>query len=130
MNGRKLRVTRTLRVADSLLVTGFAYDRAERADFYLARFKSFLLRCHDVRRSGSAALDMAWVAAGRADGFWEYGLSPWDVAAGWLLVAEAGGKVTDFAGRPWTDPTRLGAQTLASNGGVHREMLEVLRRTR
>ena len=101
MNGRKLRVTRTLRVADSLLVTGFAYDRAERADFYLARFKSFLLRCHDVRRSGSAALDMAWVAAGRADGFWEYGLSPWDVAAGWLLVSEAGGKVMDFGGKPW-----------------------------
>jgi len=130
MNGRRMQVTRTRRVADSLLVTGFAYDRAERADFYLARLKSFLLRCHDVRRSGSAALDLAWVAAGRVDGFWEYGLSPWDVAAGWLLVAEAGGKVTDFAGRPWTDPARLGARTLASNGLVHREMLEVLRRTR
>jgi myo-inositol-1(or 4)-monophosphatase len=130
LNGRRLSVTRTARVADSLLITGFAYDRAERADFYLARFKSFLTRCHDVRRSGSAALDMAWIAAGRADGFWEFGLNPWDVCAGWLLVSEAGGKVTDFSGRPWRDPETLGAQTLATNGRVHAEMLAILRRTR
>jgi len=130
LNGKKIHVSKTRDVSASLLITGFAYDRAERADFYLARFKSFLTLCHDVRRSGSAALDMAWVAAGRADGFWEYGLSPWDVAAGWLLTAEAGGKVTDFAGRPWTDPSRLGVQTLATNGLVHAEMLRILRRTR
>ena len=126
LNGKRLSVTRTRRVADSLLITGFAYDRAERADFYLARFKGFLTRCHDVRRSGSAALDMAWIAAGRADGFWEYGLSPWDVCAGWLLVAEAGGKVSDFSGRPWVDPKTLGARTLATNGRVHREMLKII----
>lgn len=130
LNGRKVRVTKTRRVEDSLLVTGFAYDRAERADFYLARFKSFLIRCHDVRRSGAASLDLAWVAAGRVDGFWEYGLSPWDVAAGWLLVSEAGGKVTDFGGRPWTDPVTLGAQTLASNGLIHKRMLRILKETR
>lgn len=126
LNGRKLRVSATRRLADSLLVTGFPYDRAERADVYLAPFKRFLGECHDVRRSGSAALDMAWIAAGRADGFWEYGLSPWDVAAGWLLVSEAGGKVSDFSGRPWSQPSLLGAQTLATNGLVHEEMRRVL----
>lgn len=130
LNGRRLRVSATKRVADSLLITGFAYDRAERADFYLARFKAFLTRCHDVRRSGSAALDMAWVAAGRADGFWEFSLNPWDVAAGWLLIEEAGGKVTDFDGRRWRDPLTLGARTLASNGRVHTEMLRVLKGVR
>lgn len=130
MNGRRLSVTKTRRVADSLLITGFAYDRAERADYYLARFKSFLIRAHDVRRSGSAALDLAWIAAGRADGFWEFGLNPWDVAAGWLLVLEAGGTVTDFAGRPWKTPADMGARTLATNGRLHAEMLAVLRRTR
>lgn len=130
MNGRRLSVTKTRRVADSLLITGFAYDRAERADYYLARFKSFLIRAHDVRRSGSAALDLAWLAAGRADGFWEFNLNPWDVAAGWLLVTEAGGTVTDFAGRPWKALADMGARTLATNGRLHAEMLAVLRRTR
>ncbi|MBI4372021.1 MAG: inositol monophosphatase [Elusimicrobia bacterium] len=130
LNSRSIRVTKTNHVSDALLITGFAYDRAERADFYLARFKAFMTRCHDVRRSGSAALDLAWVAAGRADGFWEYGLSPWDVAAGWLLVGEAGGKVSDFSGRPWRDVKSLGAETLATNGRVHAGMLAVLRNER
>jgi myo-inositol-1(or 4)-monophosphatase len=130
MNGKRLRVTPTKKVSDSLLITGFAYDRAERADYYLARFKTFMTRCHDVRRSGSAALDLAWIAAGRADGFWEFHLNPWDVAAGWLLVTEAGGTVTDFAGRPWRDAETIGAQTLATNGRVHAEMLALLRRTK
>jgi myo-inositol-1(or 4)-monophosphatase len=130
LNGRRMKVSATRKVADSLLITGFAYDRAERADFYLARFKTFLTRCHDVRRSGSAALDMAWIAAGRADGFWEFHLNPWDVAAGWLLVREAGGKVTDFDGRPWKNPDEIGARTLATNGRVHAEMLSLLRKTR
>jgi len=130
LNGRKVHVTQTRRVADSLLITGFAYDRAERADVYLAPFKSFLTRCHDVRRSGSAALDLAWISAGRADGFWEQGLSPWDVAAGWLLVSEAGGKISDFKGRPWTDPGKFGAETLASNGKIHSEMSRMIRKAR
>jgi myo-inositol-1(or 4)-monophosphatase len=89
-----------------------------------------MIRSHDVRRSGSAALDMAWIAAGRADGFWEYGLNPWDVAAGWLLVTEAGGQVGDFSGRAWRTLRDMGAQTLATNGRVHAEMLEILRKTR
>jgi myo-inositol-1(or 4)-monophosphatase len=77
LNGQRLHVSKTRRVEDSLLVTGFGYDRAERPDFYLSPFKSFLVTCHDIRRSGSAALDMAWIAAGRVDGFWELNLKPW-----------------------------------------------------
>ena len=128
MNGRRLRVSKTARVADSLLITGFPiYGRTESLDLHLARFKAFLQASHGVRRSGSAALDMAWVAACRADGFWESGLSPWDVAAGWLLVMEAGGKVSDYAGRPWKDDPKLGSQTLASNGRLHADMLMILK---
>jgi len=87
-----------------------------------------MTRCHDVRRSGTAALDIAWIAAGRADGFWEFGLSPWDVAAGVLLVKEAGGAVTDFSGKPWAGLDTWGRQTLASNGRVHAEMLKIIKR--
>ena len=130
LNGKRLGVTRTRRITDSLLITGFAYDRAERADYYLARFKKFMKTCHDVRRSGSAALDMAWIAAGRADGFWEYELNPWDVAAGLLLIQEAGGRVTDFNGNEWKDWREMGKRTLASNGLIHRSMLSILQRTR
>lgn len=130
LDGRRLAVSRARRVEESLLITGFPiYGRAESLDRHLERFKAFLTRCHGVRRSGSAALDMAWVAAGRADGFWESGLSPWDVAAGWLLVREAGGTVTDFSGRPWRDPATLGRETLASNGRIHAGLLRVLKST-
>ena len=127
MNGKRIHVSAPRRVADSLLITGFAYDRAERADFYLARFKAFLARSHDVRRSGSAALDMAWIAAGRAEGFWEYKLNPWDVAAGWILIQEAGGTISDFSGRAWRDSATIGSETLATNGRIHGEMLRTLR---
>jgi myo-inositol-1(or 4)-monophosphatase len=130
LNGKRLGVSKTAIITDSLLITGFAYDRAERADYYLARFKAFMKTCHDVRRSGSAALDMAWIAAGRADGFWEYELNPWDVAAGLLLIQEAGGKVTDFNGNDWKDWRDMGKRTLASNGSIHKSMLSILRRTR
>jgi myo-inositol-1(or 4)-monophosphatase len=130
MNGRRLKVSAPARLEDSLLVTGFAYDRGEdeRSRFYVELYRKFMVRCHDVRRSGAASLDLAWIAAGRADGFWESGLSPWDVAAGWLLVEEAGGKVSDFSGRPWTDVQTLGRQTLATNGRVHDAMLGIIRR--
>lgn len=130
LNGNRLSVSTTPLMKDSLLITGFAYDRAERADYYLARFKEFMRHCHDVRRSGSAALDMAWIAAGRADGFWEYELNPWDVAAGSLLIQEAGGTVTDFKGKSWSDWRSMGKRTLASNGLIHKSMLKALRRTK
>jgi myo-inositol-1(or 4)-monophosphatase len=130
LNGKRLRTSTTPLMKDSLLITGFAYDRAERADYYLARFKAFMKNCHDIRRSGSAALDMAWIAAGRADGFWEFELNPWDVAAGFLLIKEAGGKVTDFDGAEWNDWRVMGRRTLASNGKIHSSMLKTLRRIR
>ncbi len=128
LNGKRLGVSTTAIITDSLLITGFAYDRAERADYYLKPFKAFMIKCHDVRRSGSAALDLAWVAAGRADGFWEFELNPWDVAAGRLLIEEAGGKVTDFNGKEWNDWTVMGKRTLATNGKIHASMLSILRK--
>jgi myo-inositol-1(or 4)-monophosphatase len=127
LNGRRIRVSRTSRLHASLLVTGFPYDRAERSRFYVEFYRRFMVRTHDVRRSGSAALDLAWIAAGRADGFWEFNLSPWDVAAGRLLVTEAGGRVTDFSGKAWAGPESYGRQTLATNGRVHAEMLKILK---
>jgi myo-inositol-1(or 4)-monophosphatase len=128
LNGRTLSVSATRRLGESLLITGFPYDRAERSHFYVELFRDLMTRCHDIRRSGSAALDMCWIAAGRADGFWELGLSPWDVAAGLLIVEEAGGRVTDFRGRPWAGLGDYGKQTLATNGKVHAEIAAVLRR--
>jgi myo-inositol-1(or 4)-monophosphatase len=123
LNGRPIRVTRTPTLANSLLVTGFPYDRRERRRYYLTFWEAFMMRTHGVRRTGSAALDLAWVACGRVDAFWEFGLKPWDVAAGALLVDEAGGRVTNM------DGSRLdlaGAQILASNRRVHREMIDTI----
>lgn len=128
LNGKRLSVSTTPIITDSLLITGFAYDRAERPDYYLQPFKAFMTTCHDVRRSGSAALDLAWVAAGRADGFWEFELNPWDVAAGRLLIEEAGGKVTDFNGDDWNDWAVMGKRTVATNGRIHKAMLALLRK--
>jgi len=129
MNGKRLRVSSTRSLEESLLLTGFPYDRADRAAYYLNFYKAFVERCHDVRRSGSAALDMCWVACGRVDAFWEFKLHAWDVAAGMLLVKEAGGAVTDFRGREWIGPVEgFGRQTLASNGKIHAEVLRVIRR--
>jgi myo-inositol-1(or 4)-monophosphatase len=104
-----------------MLATGFPYDRRQFPDV-LARWGRFIHAAQAVRRDGAAALDLAYVACGRFDGFWEAQLSPWDVAAGLLLVTEAGGAVTHFDGQPY----RLGRPDLvASNGAIHRAMLEV-----
>lgn len=128
LNSKRLKVSRVSKLADSLLVTGFPYDRAEKSDFYCSFFKAFLNISHDVRRMGVASLDMCWLAAGRTDGYWEFGLKPWDVAAGSLVVGEAGGLVTDLGGRPWAAVPDYGPRTLVSNGLIHPEMLRVLRR--
>ncbi|MDD4003676.1 MAG: inositol monophosphatase family protein [Elusimicrobiaceae bacterium] len=127
LNGGKIRVTKTAKLKDSLLFTGFPYDRYKRGNFYCGFIEDFLKICHDIRRTGSAALDMSWIAAGRSDGYWEFVLKPWDVAAGRLLVQEAGGKVTDFSGKPWTAIERYGAETLATNGLIHTEMLRIIK---
>jgi myo-inositol-1(or 4)-monophosphatase len=128
INGRRLRVSKTPSLSRSLLVTGFAYDRAERAEFYCGFFAEFMKISHDVRRMGSASLDLCWLAAGRTDGYWEFGLKPWDVAAGKLIAEEAGGRVSDFSGRPWKVDSAMGSQTLATNGSVHAQMLKIIRR--
>lgn len=123
LNGRALQVTTTDRLDASLLASGFPYDRREHADFYLSFFKAFMLRTQGIRRAGSAALDLCWVAAGRVDGFWESKLKSWDTAAGALIVEEAGGRTSDFRGSRF-DP--FSAETLATNGRIHEEMLQVL----
>ena len=128
LNGSRLDVSSVPAVSKALLVTGFAYDRAERAEFYCGFFAEFMKLSHDVRRMGSASLDMCWLAAGRTDGYWEFGLKPWDVAAGKLIVEEAGGKITDFSGKPWAVNGAMGAETLATNGRIHAPMLKIIQR--
>lgn len=126
LNGKPIRVSRENSLATALLATGFPYDRRERRRFYLCFWEEFMTRVHGVRRAGSAALDLANVACGRVDGFWEFGLKPWDVAAGSLLVREAGGRVTNMDGSPLD---LAGARILASNGRIQDEMMQVLRET-
>lgn len=128
LNGRRISVSKTPALSKSLLVTGFAYDRYRKADFYCGFFAEFMTLSHDVRRMGAASLDLCWLAAGRTDGYWEFGLKPWDVAAGKLIVEEAGGKVSDFSGAPWNAAGHMGSETLATNGRVHSAMLRVLKR--
>jgi myo-inositol-1(or 4)-monophosphatase len=123
LNGRPARVSAVSELNRALLCTGFPYDVRERGDF-ARHFHNFIMRAQGVRRDGSAALDLAYVAAGRFEGFWEEGLRPWDVAAGVLLVEEAGGRVTHYDGTPF-DIYR--PPIAASNGHVHDAMLEVLR---
>jgi myo-inositol-1(or 4)-monophosphatase len=124
LNGKPMRVSKAKTLATSLLATGFPYDRRERRRFYLCFWEDMMTRVEGVRRAGSAALDLASVACGRLDGFWEFGLKAWDVAAGSLLVKEAGGTVTNMDGTPLD---LAGAQILATNGKLHREMEQVLR---
>ncbi|MBI4056299.1 MAG: inositol monophosphatase [Elusimicrobia bacterium] len=126
LNGVRYRTSKVSTVEEALLLTGFPYDRAEKSRYYINFYRVFMEKCHDVRRSGSASLDLAWVSCGRGDGFWEFKLNAWDVAAGKLLVEEAGGKVTDFQGKPWERIEKFGAQTLATNGKIHSEMLKLL----
>jgi myo-inositol-1(or 4)-monophosphatase len=123
LNDAPIRVSPLEQLDKALLATGFPYDRRQHADKYLAFFRAFLTRTQGIRRAGSAALDLCYVASGRIDGFWELKLKPWDVAAGALIVAEAGGKVSDFSGNPLSI---FGDETLASNGLVHREMAQII----
>ena len=125
LNGRRISVSSTSRLSRSLLATGFPYDLRESPVNNFDHFRNFAFRTHAVRRCGSAALDLCYVAAGRFDGFWEMKLGPWDLAAGSLMVAEAGGRVTDFEGRPLGLD---GRRVLASNSRIHREMMKILRK--
>lgn len=125
LNGQVLQVKTVADVADSLLVTGFPYDIRTNLDNNLAEYERFSKRSHGVRRLGAAALDLCYVAAGRFDGYWEKGVKSWDVAAGALIVQEAGGKVTNIDGGP--DFMSKPQSVLAANKALHAEMLKVLR---
>ncbi|MBE9075784.1 inositol monophosphatase [Romeria aff. gracilis LEGE 07310] len=118
-NRQPIRVSETDSLADSLLVTGFAYDRRETADNNYAEFCQLTHLTRGVRRGGSAAIDLAYVACGRLDGYWERGLSPWDVAAGVILVQEAGGQVTAYDQSPFDIES---GRILASNGPIHSQL--------
>jgi myo-inositol-1(or 4)-monophosphatase len=124
-NGCAIRVSRETQLDRSLLATGFAYDRRESREDNLEHFGAFLKRARALRRDGSAALDLCYVACGRLDGYWEFKLAPWDVAAGILILEEAGGRVSDARGGP---PDASGRETVASNGPIHDAMLAVLGR--
>jgi myo-inositol-1(or 4)-monophosphatase len=120
-NGKRIHCSKIDAVRNSLLCTGFPnHNRESNPNFHF--YWDFTLRSHGVRRDGSAALDLAYVAMGRFDSFWEFGLNPWDTAAGVVLVEEAGGKITDMQGQPYT---LGGPSILASNGSIHDEMVRV-----
>jgi len=119
LNGKRIAVSRTARLQESLTATGFpSKKRHESPNIHF--YHEFTLRSHGVRRAGSAGLDLAYVACGRLDGFWEFGLNPWDTSAGALLVEEAGGSITHFDGSPFTLDSR---EVLATNGLIHAEMV-------
>ncbi|MBN2321681.1 MAG: inositol monophosphatase [Acidobacteria bacterium] len=123
-NNEPLHVSKTESLNAGLLATGFPYDIRTSEQNNLKNFCAFALRCQGVRRTGSAALDLCYVAAGRIDGFWESKLNPWDCAAGYLLVSEAGGLVTDYIGG---SASIYKAEVVASNGRIHKEMLDVIK---
>jgi len=125
LNNRQVRVSGTTTLADSLIATGFPFRAKDMLDPYLAAFKEVFLEVSGIRRAGSAAIDLAYVAAGRFDGFFELNLSPWDMAAGCLLIAEAGGMVTDFGGG--NDFLSTG-NIVAGNAAIQPAILEMLRK--
>lgn len=123
LNGAPIRVSAVDRLDRALLATGFPYDVRQSPENNLDHWSRLIVRAQAIRRCGSAALDLSYVACGRFDGFWELKLKPWDVAAGGLIVVEAGGRVTDFAGGPF----KLGVPAIAAtNGLIHGPLLEVL----
>ncbi len=124
MNGREIRVSGTNRVRDSLIATGFPYTLFDRLDPFMVSLRHFMQHSHGLRRLGSAATDLAYVASGRFEAFYEYGLNPWDIAAGAFIVRQAGGMVCDFEGR---DDWLFGKTVIASNPSVHGEFLETVK---
>ncbi|QVL54189.1 MAG: inositol monophosphatase [Cyanobium sp. M30B3] len=119
-NGRRLAVSGCRQLADALLATGFAYDRHQRLDNNYAEFAWFTHRTHGVRRAGAAAVDLAFVASGKVDGYWERGLAPWDLAAGLVLVEEAGGVVSGYDGSP---AELASGRVVAAGPGLHGHLL-------
>jgi myo-inositol-1(or 4)-monophosphatase len=123
LNNKRIRVSKTAKLSEGFLATGFAYDIERRDNINIRNFTKFLKKVMAIRRAGSAALDLCYVACGRFDGFWEMGLKPWDSAAGALLVREAGGKVTKFDG---SSHSHYDEEILASNRYLHKAMVKVI----
>jgi len=126
LNNRRLRVSEQKTLDNALLATGFPYHDFSYIDAYMDSFKSFMLNTAGIRRAGSAALDLAYVACGRVDGYWEFNLKPWDIAAGALLVQEAGGLSTDFTGG---DNYLKSGNILAANTKLYKEMAQTIGKT-
>lgn len=124
LNGEKIFVSPVDHLDRGLLVTGFPYDVREHADFYLSYFRQFMMKSFAIRRDGSAALNLCYLAAGRFDGYWELKIQAWDIASGCLMVTEAGGEVSDFQGQPYSI---YSGEILASNHLIHDEMLKVMK---
>ena len=123
MNGHRLKASRNATVLESMLVTGFPYNIHEKADEFLQVFGRVLKQARAIRRLGSAAIDICWVAAGRMEGFWEASLKPWDTRAAALILEEAGGKVTGMDGKAWNPDD---GHIVATNGLIHDEVLRIL----
>ena len=121
LNGRQIHVSAIATLAESLIATGFPSQKRHQTP-NMHFYHEFTLRSHGVRRIGSAALDLAWVAAGRLEAFWEFNLNPWDTAAGILILEEAGGKITDFNGEHYKLDSK---EVLASNGKIHGELISL-----
>ncbi len=125
LNGKAIKTTPTDRLSRGLMATGFPYTIREESQWVMEALSAVIVKAQGIRRAGAAALDLAWLAAGRVDGFWEAGLKPWDTAAGQLLVTESGGSVTDFRGGAYTPFEK---EILASNGPLHNELVAILSR--
>ena len=123
LNDKPIRVSSKTNFAKACLVTGFPYKWPNSSEHPIRVFERFILEGLPVRRLGSAAIDLCWVACGRFDGFWEYNLSSWDVAAGYLIVQEAGGRITNFDGAPYSV---FDKETLATNSHIHEDMLRLI----
>lgn len=123
LNGMPISVSNKSDFRKACLVTGFPYKWPEAKEHPIKVFERFILEGLPVRRLGSAAIDLCWVACGRFDGFWEYNLNSWDLAAGYLIVQEAGGRITSFTGKPYSV---FDKETLATNGRIHDEMLRLI----
>jgi myo-inositol-1(or 4)-monophosphatase len=123
LNGKKIFVSKKAELESACLVTGFPYRWAEVNTDPISVFEKFIRMGLPVRRLGSAAIDLCWVACGRFDAFWEYNLNPWDIAAGYLIIEEAGGRITNFIGAPYSVYDK---ETLATNGIIHDEMVQVI----
>ncbi|MBN1426786.1 MAG: inositol monophosphatase [Anaerolineae bacterium] len=126
LNRQPIHVSETPEMDRGLLATGFPYDRWTADDNNVMALSTFIRRCQGVRRAGAAALDLAYVACGRLDGYWEMRVQPWDIAAGMLLVRESGGRVTSYQGEDRIETILSGGKIVASNGLIHDEMIAAL----